>query len=419
MNPEKALKLLSKRADEAEIFFSREVHRKVETKKCEIDVYKENVSSGYGIRVLKDKKMGFAFANKLSEEILEKAVKISCVAERDEFLSLPEKQRYKKAGDFDKRILEVEAKEIKEFVGSLLSPCEEYKVQPTSGGISWSTIEMEIWNTRGLHGADRGTSCSCFLSTVAKNGRASTGFHYAVSRRLNLDFEVVGREAARLAKESLAAQKIETMTTSVTLKPLAVSELLENVLLPAFSADSVQRNRSPLGGKQGEKIFSEAIEIIDDGTLKHGLATTSFDAEGVRSQKTALVKNGVLRGYLFDTYTANKGRTKSTGNAERSSYSSLPQIGASNFIITGKGKLAERGLVVHGLIGAHTSNPISGDFSVETRNAFLNGKPVKKAIISGNIYQLLNSVEGFGKDVTQVSAVSSPSISFKDVRVIG
>ncbi len=416
MDAEKALKILMKSADEAEIFSSKGISNDLEIKKGKIETFRGSSHFGYGIRVIKNKKMGFAFSNKLDEKVLQRAMEVAKVGERDEFLSLPGKQKYARTGTYDRRIAELEVEGAMEFARVLVSPCESYGVIPTTGVISWSVSEVEIWNSNGVAASDKATACACYLNTAAEG--ESSGFYYDVSRALDLDFAGVGREAARLARDSLNAGEIGVLTTDLILMPHAAAELLENVLIPSFNADNVQRRRSSLAGKLREKIFSEKLNIVDDGTLRRGLSTAKFDGEGIKSQRTKLVRKGVLKGYLYDTYTANKGEAKSTGSAERDSYASLPHIEPSNFIVSGSGRIEEEGLVVHGLIGAHTANPASGDFSVETRNAFLDGKPVKRAIISGNIFNILNKIEGFGKDYKQVSSVRAPRIRFKDVRVV-
>ncbi len=417
MDAEKALKVLMKSADEAEIFSSKGISNDVEIKKGRIETFRGSSHLGYGIRVIKYKKMGFAFSNKLDEKVLQRAIDTAKIGERDKFLSLPEKQKYARTGTYDRRIAELEVEDALEFAEVLVSPCSSYSVIPTTGVISWYVSEVGIWNSNGAAGTDKATTCTCHLNAVAEG--ESPGFYYEVSRALDLDFAGVGGEAARLARDSLNAMEVGVLTTSLILKPHAVAELLENVLIHSFSADNVQRKRSILAGKLGRRVFSERLSIVDDGTFKHGLLTSKFDGEGVKSQRTELVKKGILKGYLYDTYAANKENAKSTGSAERDSYASLPYIDSSNFIVSGRGGIDEEGLVVHGLIGAHTSNPVSGDFSVETRNAFLNGKPVKKAIISGNIFDILNKIEGFGKDYKQVSSVRAPTVQFSDVKVVG
>ncbi len=419
MRLEEALRYLSNKADEVEIYRSQNRSNSIQLKKGEIELYKDSESYGYGVRVIVEKKMGFSFANQLNEKLLDRAMDVAKVSERDPHLSLPEKkQSYGAVEVYDPEIVELEADEAASLAVGLISPCKERGVVPSTASFSWGTSKVDIINSFGICCSEEDTSCFAFVSTVASNGEKTSGSDHDSSRHLDLDFEKIGRTAAELAKNSLGAKSLDKMKTNVTLKPEAVAELLGNTLIPAFTADNVQRNRSPLSERLGEKLFHD-LDIIDDGLLKKGLGSSVFDDEGVASQRTHLVKNGVLKGFLYDTYTARKGDQSSTGNANRASYTSLPQVGSTNFMIDGAGELSGKGLVVHGLIGAHTSNPVTGDFSVETRNAFLEGKPVKKAIISGNVYELFGDIGGIGDDVKQVFSVVTPSVEFLEMSIAG
>lgn len=418
MEVEKALKLLERGAEEAEVYYCREATRKVDVQRWEVNTSKEGISFGYGVRAIKGKRVGFAFANALTEELLERALKAAAIAEADEHNSLPERQEYGGESAFDRRIVELQLEEVVEAMPSLLEPCTREGVQPTTGLVLWAAREVEIWNTHGLEGKEEATFCLASLGTVVP-GKDVTGYSYAAARAYgDLDLKAVGEEAASLAARSVDPVRIESMETDVTLRPDAVTELLENALVPALSADNVQRGRSLLAKEVGKEIFAPGLTIVDDGALPGGLQSGLFDAEGVRAQRKVLVENGVLRGFLFDAYTARKAGRESTGNAERGSHAALPGIAPTNFLVEGEKGIGET-FVVHGLIGAHTVNPITGDFSVETKNAFYKGKAVKKAILSGNVFELLRKVKGLGEDYRQTSAVRAPSVEFEKVRVVG
>lgn len=417
MEIESALEILAKQVDEAEIFHTREHSRTLKIKMGEVDLTKESTIEGFGVRVMVGKRMGFAFSNRLDDAVLRRALGSAKIAEKDEHVALPGVQNYGEGGGHDRDIEGLDTEKMLEFSRELVAPCRDYSVTPTTGSITALSYEEEIANTHGLSGTDKGTTITAYLGTVAKDAGVSTGSYYDVSRLLDLDFFEIGKEASHLASSSLGAGRVETLKSDVILKPPAVTELLEHALMPSFSAEGVQRGRSQLGDKVGETIATD-IGMTDDGRLKNGLMSTKFDSEGVASGKTPLLTDGVLQGFLYDTYTASKGGVKSTGNASRDSFSSIPQVAPTNVIVTGSGEITE-GLVVHGLIGAHTSNPVSGDFACETRNAFFNGKPVKKAIISGNVFEMLKNIKGFGKDTKQFSYIVSPSIQFSDVTVTG
>jgi len=214
----------------------------------------------------------------------------------------------------------------------------------------------------------------------------------------------------------------------VLLEPMAFSDILENTFLPSLNADNVQKGRSALIGKMGSIIADEKLSLIDDGTLSGGLGTASTDDEGTPSRKNELVKNGTLTSFIYDCYTAGKEKRESTGNAVRGSFTSTPSISIRNLIvdyprsdITGE---TRDGVIVNSVIGAHTANPISGDFSVEARNSFFIkdgelGSPIKSMMISGNIFELLKNIDGAGKDIRRVGNILTPTMRVSKMKVIG
>jgi PmbA protein len=415
---EKELKKLSKRVDEVEIFCLDAKSATIKTKKLSIDSFKEKQSSGFGIRVIKNKKMGFYFTNSLDSRAADMAVKVSKVAQRDEHISLPSKQVYKNNSSTN---VEMNVEEGIRMAEELVSTSSDFKnVKSTTGTISWNTSKTILVNSHDVYGEKTDFTLSTFLGTVAKGSEPSTGFHFEVSRQKDINALEVGKTAFQLAKDSLNAKSLETRKRRIILRPMAVAELLEYTLIPSFSADNIQRGRSKLDGLIGTEVFG-GVNIVDDATISDGLMSEKFDDEGVIAQKTNLIDDGVLQGFLYDVYTANKDGRESTGNGTRAGYTTLLGVGPSNFLVNGGSKIAgdEGALIVHGLVGAHTSNPISGDFSVETRNAFIDGVPIKKAIVSGNIFDILNSGVGFGKDTKQYTTVISPSIEIPEIMVVG
>jgi PmbA protein len=154
--------------------------------------------------------------------------------------------------------------------------------------------------------------------------------------------------------------------------------------------------------------------------------SSAFDGEGVPSQKNVLIEEGVLKGFLYDSYTAGKAGLRSTGNAVRSGYSDVPRVGIRNLIVSSPvahDLLAEtKGYLVNALIGAHTANPISGDFSVEARNGFWvmpgeEAKPIRSLMLAGNIFDLLKEIE-VGRDLRMVGVIVTPTVKVR-MKVVG
>jgi PmbA protein len=221
---------------------------------------------------------------------------------------------------------------------------------------------------------------------------------------------------------------VESGQKDVVFHPFAFSDIMESSFLSSIEADNIQKGRSSLTGKLNTDIAARGLTITDDGILNGGIASSVSDDEGTPSQSTGIIKDGLLKSYIYDSYTAGKEERSSTGNAVRGSYTSTPSVGTRNVVFDHPASdiISEikDGVFVTNVIGAHTANPISGDFSVEARNAFVikDGqieKPIKSLMVSGNIFELLRNVKGAGDDVRMVGSIITPSIWVSNMNVIG
>jgi len=430
----KALKLAEKAgADEAEIYYAANHSTGVNFKKDDIENAKDRFSEGIGVRAIVNGAVGFASTNSAAqiENAVEVAVTEAKVRESDpDWVSLPSNEKYPTvSGIFDKK---VEAMELEACIESALALVEGTKevpgTLPTSGGFTRAKGKRLILNTNGIEIEEESTAVSGFVDVITVNGQTSTAYDFAVSRSLDIDFFALGKNAADLALKSNGGIKIEPQKTDVVFHPFALADIIEEALAPSLDADNIQKGRSGLIGKLGEELAVPELNIYDDGLIEAGIETSVSDDEGVPSQRTTVIEKGVLETYLYDSYTAGKAGVKSTGNGSRSSYTSAPYVGLRNFIIdypqTDVIADTQSGVFVNTVIGAHTANSISGDFSVEARNAFTikDGaldKPIKSLMISGNAFDLLKQITGAGFDVRKVGGIITPSIRVSDMSVIG
>lgn len=430
----KALKLAEKAgAEEAEIYYAANHSTGVNFKKDDIENAKDRFSEGIGIRAIVNGAVGFASTNSAAqiENAVEVAVTEAKVRESDpDWVSLPSNEKYPTvSGIFDKK---VETMELEACIESALALVEGTKevpgTLPTSGGFTRAKGKQLILNTNGIEIEEESTAVSGFVDVITVNGQTSTAYDFAVSRSLDIDFFALGKNAAGLALKSNDGIKIEPQKTDVVFHPFALADIIEEALAPSLDADNIQKGRSGLIGKLGEELAVPELNIYDDGLIEAGIETSVSDDEGVPSQRTTVIEKGVLETYLYDSYTAGKAGVKSTGNGSRSSYTSAPYVGLRNFIIdypqTDVIADTQSGVFVNTVIGAHTANSISGDFSVEARNAFTikDGaldKPIKSLMISGNAFDLLKQITGAGFDVRKVGGIITPSIRVSDMSVIG
>ncbi|WP_292466480.1 TldD/PmbA family protein [Methanolobus sp.] len=431
---EKALKAATKYgAKEAEVYIMESQKTSVNIQKDVIEGAKESITTGIGIRAVINGAIGFASTNMMShiDEAAKNAVVSAKTQDSDtKWKALPSNQKYPDvSGIMD---MQLQNMELDDCIGHTMEMIEGAKTIPgiivTSGSFGRSHGKRIIMNTNGVEVSEEGTGVSGFVDVITDSGETSTAYDFAISRKNDIDFNLIGKNAAELAKMSQDTISVEPHRTEVILHPFAFSDLVENAFIPSIDADNVQKGRSNLIGRKDEIIANEKLSIYDDGLLEGGIETGIADDEGVASQKTTVIEKGTFISYLYDTYTAGKDDVESTGNASRNSYLSTPSVGSRNFIIDFPkcDVIADTdiGVYVNTVIGAHTANGISGDFSVEARNAFTikDGKldkPIKSLMISGNIFDMLKKINGAGTDVRKVGGTITPSIRVSDMSVIG
>jgi len=418
-------------AEEAEVYGISSLSFDIDLRRAQVELASRSLHRGLGLRAVVSGAVGFSSTSDMSllSSVARSAVQSARARGPDPaWRGLPRPERVTQPENtFDPRLAEMGPEECLELAKSLVAGCSEVAgAEPVSGGLACASGTNFIINSRDLELEERGTVMQASLEAIARGADVATGSDFHISRRLASSLEEVGQSAAEMARSSLGGQKAESGTFDVLLRPQAAAELLEYTLIPALLADSVQKGRSVLAGRIGESIASERLVIADDGLVSGGIDSSAFDGEGVPSRRTVLIEDGTLKAYLYDSYTAGKEGVHSTGNAVRSGYTALPRVGARNFILSSadsQNLLEETGgFMVSGLIGAHTANAISGDFSVEARNAFAispgeEARPIRSLMLAGNIFELLREIE-VGRDVRSVGSIVTPTVKLR-MKVVG
>jgi PmbA protein len=400
------------------------------------------IDRGLGIRVVSNKAVGFAYTNILDDQnaiddLIARALSAAKASKPDpDWNGLAKKKPYgspKKT--FDRKVVELTSEELVNVASKMLDAAEQVdkRVFPIEGGIGSGYVSNAIANSNGISSFDRGTVVECSLATIGKEGNIVTPvcFEFNVSRNYDVDPIWVGKEAAKLALSALKTKSVETKSTTVILTQFALQDLLAYTLVNAVKADNVQRNQSPFKNKINERVASENLTIYDDGLFRGGLRTAIFDGEGVPHQKTTVIENGVLRNFLYDNYSAKKDNKESTGNASRAGYLSTPAIDTTNFHIMPGNKTADQllsevddGLIVYYLQGAHSSNPVSGEFSVVATPAWKIKKGEitycsRGVMLAGNVFEMLKNVSLVGSNERQMGQLISSWLRVENMRVIG
>jgi PmbA protein len=433
---------VSKGADEAEAYVYEGFSNNVEIERGQIARSSRIVDQGLGIRAVVDKAVGFAYTNMLGdknavEETLVRVLSAARASRRDEdWRGFPaRKSLVAVERTFDQRVVELGSEDLVKHASSMLDAAErtEKRVFPIEGGVGASSLHVAVANSNGVGFFGQGTFVECSLATVAQDENAVTPvcFEFNAERSYSVDPEWVGREAARLAVSALKSKTVETRSMSVVFTQFALSELLSYTLVNAVKADYVQRNQSALKDKVGERVASEKVTFYDDGLFAGGLRTWMFDGEGVPQQRTPIIEKGVLRNFLYDNYCARKEGKESTGNASRAGYLSTPSVDVTNFRLM-PGTLSSEellqevddGLIVYYLQGAHSSNPVSGDFSVVATPAWRIRKgevshATRGVMLAGNIFEVLKNVVLLADNERKIGQIVAPWVLVEKVKVIG
>ena len=442
MNPSDILKsVLSQKIDQAEVFISS-------TKSLQIDVLNQRIESideitdlGCGIRVIKDKKLGFAFTSDFDETVLQdtirKAVQNSESSEPDPYHAFPEQPASQPPAGLDLFDPKIDSLPIKEKIKYALKVEEtayqfDGRVKKTEK-VSYtdSLSEISIVNSNGLNVSFKSNYCGTHADVIAEHGKEmESGFGLSYVRNLDdLDPAAAGKEAAQRATELLGAKTAASQKIPIVLEPFMATRLLE-VLTTPLSSEAIQKGKSLFIGRIGKQVASAVFNLIDNGRLEKGLASSPFDAEGSPTQETKLIVAGILKTFLYNSYTAGKGQTRSTGNAVRGSFKTVPIVGPTNFYVEAGKESAEaiigsikQGLYVTRLMGIHTANPITGDFSVGAAGIMIEkGQktyPVRGITIAGNLIEMLNSIEAVGSDLRFIANFGSPSLLIAGITISG
>lgn len=428
---DKCVKEVEKLSDNWEIFIANSETINVESKNDILSFAKQEIEKGVGIRIIKDNKIGFAYTTDLDKiyETAQKALdnaKLNKLDENYEFAHVEKVTDVK--GTYDARYDDLSLDECCKFLENIIERTKDNDCNVTSAGFSASKGEELIINSNGVSIYDKGTGFSGGLSVyIEKDGQYAASYDYNSSRHLDLEYEKLTDDACKLVHDSLNPKTIETKNCDVILDYYAASGLL-STFIQGFNSENVLRGRSILHDKINTEITDSNLTIIDNPLLENAMGTSKCDGEGTASKKTTLVENGVLKSFLYDIYTANKSGCESTSNGYRASYLTTPDVSPSNLELKFKNSIGldeiDSGIITTNVLGAHTANPISGDFSVELSNAFTveNGEitdGVKKAMISGNIYELMKKCESIESEIKQKGSFIIPKIMLHDLKVIG
>jgi len=280
-------------------------------------------------------------------------------------------------------------------------------------------------SSTGVALATEGTRIDASIEAVLKrNGDVGYFYDFDFGRFLaDCALEKVAEAAVRSARRFLGAKRIASGRRTLVLGPLAAYGLV-GAVVSAANAESIQRGRSYLCGKLGERIASPCLTVVDDPLVPRGMRSGAHDGEGTRRRRLTIIDRGTLASLLHNSYTAGKAGAKSTGHGTHAGGISPTNLQPALGDRPAAELLAEVEDGIYLESGDIRPDPASGDISASIDFGFLvrNGElvhPIESAMIGANIFDLLGNLDAVSSDARREPGLAMPTLRIRDVQVAG
>lgn len=408
----------------------------------QVETLKESGSRAIGVRVFFGQRAASTYSSDFSpagiDRMLKSALELARITSEDPHAGIPDASKLGLlAGNLDlyhEDVYSLPGPERIDYARRAEKAAldSDPRMKNSEGGsFDAATGRKVLANSHGFVGEYRRSYCSVSAVPIAQDdaGSMQRDYWYSVARSLaKLDPpEQVGKEAARRTLRRLGARRVKTAHVPVVLDPMVAASMLEHIF-EGVNGDSVYRGASFLAGKLGQKIASENVTVIDDGTMVGGFGTSPFDGEGIPTRRTVVVENGVLRSYLLNTYTAKKLGLETTANASRG-LAGTPSIGPGNYFLQAGTKTPKQiigdikdGLYITEFLGMGV-NLVTGDYSRGASGLWIvNGElayPVEEITVAGNLKDIFHNISEIGTDLEFRGSVAAPTIRIDGLTVGG
>ena len=308
---------------------------------------------------------------------------------------------------YDPAIARLTPEELVGFVESGVNAALAKGAARASGVLQTSVSSEVLKTSGGAHAHQKGTAVTFSIRAFAE--KDASGHKLSCARAMqHFRPADAGARAGETAKQALHPRPGKAGKCDILFEPLAIAGFYESVA-NAASIFSVEAGLSFLEGRLNKRVASDIVTIFDDATLPGGMASTKFDAEGVPTQKTTLLRFGILRNYMHNTSTAKRYKVRTTGNA------GIIHPHPWNVVVD-KGNLnvwellqeLKNGLYVTNLWYTRFQNYKTGDFSTIPRDAIFtveNGEitgSLKDIRISDNLPNILMNIEAMSEAREQI-----------------
>jgi len=423
----------------SELYMTRTRTRSIAWSDGKLDMEQQSTKHGLTLRLLQNGRQGMAstqdFSPAAAQAVWAEALEALAFSQKDPDLVLPRPLTTKPL-EFsdDPDLFQMTGNEVREILQNFESKIKARDprlAKVIRAGFSEARQEWALLNSNGVAVGESSTESGFGLEVLAvENGRSEVAGRYQAKRFFrDLRPEPLIEKICEEALLSLEARSIPSGNYPTIFDPWVGCQFLE-LMAHSLCADQVQRGKSFFGRPEGQAVAAGTVTLVDDGLLAEGLNSSLYDDEGTPRTKTVPINSGRLEYLLYDATTAQRDKMKSTGNGGRGGFSRPPSPQPSNFYLlpsfTSPDTLfqnTEKGFLVQEVMGMHTADPISGDFSVGAQGRWIeNGRPshgVRGVTLAGNLKKMLQSIEAVANDLTWYGTIGTPTFRVSQLTVGG
>ncbi|HEX4979828.1 MAG TPA: TldD/PmbA family protein [Acidimicrobiales bacterium] len=428
--------------EELDVYVARGRDSEVRVYRGEIEQLSTADSEGVGIRVVRGGRTGFAYAGTFDDAAVADA--LADARDNAEFASADEHAGVAAPDGIEGADIDPYDPSVESFpTGSKIDLALELErmvnaADPRIAGarvISYGDefVERAVATSRGVANWSRRSAASVHAYVIARDGdETQTGSGYSAGRApAQLDLDRAARDAVDRAVRMLGATKPKSARLTAVLDP-AVGATFLALVGTTLSGAAVLKGRSLFADRVGEEVAAPAVTLVEDPTRPEAWGASRFDGEGLATRPVPLIDAGVLRGFLYDTYSARRARTHSTGSAVRGGFKGTPGVGFRALAVLPGARSPEAivarvddGVLVQSVSGVHSGvNPVSGDFSVgatgiRIRNGEL-AEPVREFTIGSTIQRMLLGITAVGDDLEWLAgSAAHVTLAMADMSLAG
>ncbi len=427
---------LARGAEQAEAYAESAASLDVELEANRIATTGASRGSGCSIRLVKDGRLGFAYWTQESEagDAITRALGQAKLAPQRRFVFPAGETPRRRDDRWDDRIAALQVDDAIGLAEELLAGARSTAKKATvaGGGASLDHATWALASSAGVAAWDRETSVSASASLVLKDGeRSVSAGESRTAHAFKLDARDVGAEAGRTVLSLKGPKPAQAKgTADLLLRPEAASELVLGLAISAATGDEAMRGKTVWSAKRGHDVAARDLDLVDDSRVAGAIGGAVLDGDGLPTKRLPIIAGGVLATFLFDSWDAHRHGEAGTRSSVRGGFKSRPDTGTHHLVLSSRKAVpydklvagTDDGYLVESVLGAHTANVTTGDFSVTAPNVWrVKGGdvvgPVSEVAIAGNLPDLLMRLDGAAKEPKRMDGAQVPAVRFRDVSI--